>query len=171
MTTPTYYIHHPLLHSESGGRVSRFVAMVRESGAHNVHDKALAHIADDAVEVCNEIGLGGVSVTASIELGVASSRAVCLAEDVVALQAEVAQLRDAPVQRIVACVNALAGVEDPAAAVKAAREALRQLEFSEWADGGPACPRCLGRPAVSGHSARCSLGKALRMLTPKEGKR
>ena len=60
-------------------------------------------------------------------------------------------------ERIIACVNALAGIPDPAAALRAAREALEQAESAGCFSVGKA-PDC--------HCIACRARAALSMLTP-----
>lgn len=60
--------------------------------------------------------------------------------------------------RIVACINACAGIADPKAAIDAAREALTGI-----ARQYKPCTACDG---VGSHTPDCKLALALKLLTP-----
>ncbi len=67
---------------------------------------------------------------------------------------------DMDIHRAIACVNALAGIPDPAAAIQAARDALNAAQH------GPNCDWWRAENVPPG-PCDCGLEAALNLLTPK----
>lgn len=73
---------------------------------------------------------------------------------------------DADADRAVACVNALAGIEDPAAFMADAAKLCEALEYNQWGMYGERtdaweCPECEFLKE-EGHETTCRIGIALR---------